>query len=346
MTYRRNQSTCVEVYEKYIVYWKWILASVLIALCHCFFYLRTQLIYLLSTTTLLVVDHPRVAPWTRCRWWNSWTWWVSEFAVDGEQRKWSAEIVGIDETCSESTGTTHHLQHQRFSAYYRFVHRFALLCKKWTAWLWYSWKKHWALKLHAKTGQYTIEGEYNDSAFSQTVKKLPAMINTPAGPISIALRKGLKFLPQNEITVTISNPNAVGRSISANLLTTEVSKQVDVINIGINVSNEQKERTSWTPFRPFTTGMPLSKSTVRPWILPTLSTTVCAWYRVSWAMWKVKWRTISRWIKWRTSARMPKFTWNATTNSISNAYRWKTSWVWSALWRSLFRRRQPVCTDS
>jgi len=31
-----------ELYEKYIVYWKWILASVVIALVLGFFYLRTQ----------------------------------------------------------------------------------------------------------------------------------------------------------------------------------------------------------------------------------------------------------------------------------------------------------------
>lgn len=86
-------------------------------------------------------------------------------------------------------------------------------------------EKTLSFEIAREEGQYTIEGEYNDSAFSQTVKKLPAMINTPAGPISIALRKGLKFLPQEDITVSISNPIAVGRYISANLLTTEVSKR-------------------------------------------------------------------------------------------------------------------------
>ena len=48
-----------EVYEKYIVYWKWILASVLIACVIGFFYLRTQPYTYHLTTTLLVVDQSK-----------------------------------------------------------------------------------------------------------------------------------------------------------------------------------------------------------------------------------------------------------------------------------------------
>ena len=229
-----------EVYEKYIVYWKWILASVLIACVIGFFYLRTQPYTYHLTTTLLVVDQSKSGAMNEMSMMKQLDVMgfgssLSMVNNENEVLKSSALMKRVvNQLELHTTYTTKDflrtIDLYTASPYYVKMDSMALI----------QLEKTLRFEIAREEGQYTIEGEYNDSAFSQTVKKLPAMINTPAGPISIALRKGLKFLPQKEITVTISNPNAVGRSISANLLTTEVSKQVDVINIGLNVSNEQK----------------------------------------------------------------------------------------------------------
>ena len=229
-----------EVYEKYIVYWKWILASVLIACVIGFFYLRTQPYTYHLTTTLLVVDQSKSGAMNEMSMMKQLDVMgfgssLSMVNNESEVLKSSALMKRVvNQLELHTTYTTKDflrtIDLYTASPYYVKMDSMALM----------QLEKTLSFEIAREEGQYTIEGEYNDSAFSQTVKKLPAMINTPAGPISIALRKGLKFLPQNEITVTISNPNAVGRYISAKLLTTEVSKQVDVINIGINVSNEQK----------------------------------------------------------------------------------------------------------
>ena len=229
-----------EVYEKYIVYWKWILASVLIACVIGFFYLRTQPYTYHLTTTLLVVDQSKSGAMNEMSMMKQLDVMgfgssLSMVNNENEVLKSSAlmkRVVNQLElhTTYSSKDFLRTIDLYTASPYYVKMDSMALM----------QLEKTLSFEIAREEGQYTIEGEYNDSAFSQTVKKLPAMINTPAGPISIALRKGLKFLPQEDITVTISNPNAVGRYISANLLTTEVSKQVDVINIGLNVSNEQK----------------------------------------------------------------------------------------------------------
>lgn len=229
-----------EVYEKYIVYWKWILASVLIACVIGFFYLRTQPYTYHLTTTLLVVDQSKSGAMNEMSMMKQLDVMgfgssLSMVNNENEVLKSSALMKRVvNQLELHTTYTTKDflrtIDLYTASPYYVKMDSMALM----------QLEKTLSFEIAREEGQYTIEGEYNDSAFSQTVKKLPAMINTPAGPISIALRKGLKFLPQNEITVTISNPNAVGRYISAKLLTTEVSKQVDVINIGLNVSNEQK----------------------------------------------------------------------------------------------------------
>ena len=229
-----------ELYEKYIVYWKWILASILIACVIGFFYLRTQPYTYHLTTTLLVVDQSKsggMNEMSMMKQLDVMGFGSSLSMVNNENEvlKSSAlmkRVVNQLElhTTYSSTDFLRTIDLYTASPYYVKMDSMALI----------QLEKTLSFEIAREEGQYTIEGEYNDSSFSQTVKKLPAMINTPAGPISIALRKGLKFLPQNEITVTISNPNAVGRYISAKLLTTEVSKQVDVINIGLSVSNEQK----------------------------------------------------------------------------------------------------------
>ena len=228
-----------ELYEKYIVYWKWILASVLIACVIGFFYLRTQPYTYHLTTTLLVVDQSKSGAMNEMSMMKQLDVMgfgssLSMVNNENEVLKSSAlmkRVVNQLElhTTYSSTDFLRTIDLYTASPYYVKMDSMALM----------QLEKTLSFEIAREEGQYTIEGEYNDSAFSQTVKKLPAMINTPAGPISIALRKGLKFLPQNEITVTISNPNAVGRYISAKLLTTEVGKQVDVINIGLSVSNEQ-----------------------------------------------------------------------------------------------------------
>ena len=229
-----------ELYEKYIVYWKWILASVLIACVIGFFYLRTQPYTYHLTTTLLVVDQSKSGAMNEMSMMKQLDVMgfgssLSMVNNENEVLKSSALMKRVvNQLELHTTYTTKDflrtIDLYTASPYYVKMDSMALI----------QLEKTLSFEIARENGQYTIEGEYNDSAFSQTVKKLPAMINTPAGPISIALRKGLKFLPQKEITVTISNPNAVGRYISAKLLTTEVSKQVDVINIGLNVSNEQK----------------------------------------------------------------------------------------------------------
>lgn len=229
-----------EVYEKYIVYWKWILASVLIACVIGFFYLRTQPYTYHLTTTLLVVDQSKSGAMNEMSMMKQLDVMgfgssLSMVNNENEVLKSSALMKRVvNQLELHTTYTTKDflrtIDLYTASPYYVKMDSMALI----------QLEKTLSFEIAREEGQYTIEGEYNDSTFSQIVKKLPAMINTPAGPISIALRKGLKFLPQNEITVTISNPNAVGRYISAKLLTTEVSKQVDVINIGLNVSNEQK----------------------------------------------------------------------------------------------------------
>lgn len=236
---QENPINLRELYEKYIVYWKWILASVVIACVIGFFYLRTQPYTYNLTTTLLVVDQSKSGAMNEMSMMKQLDVMgfgssLSMVNNENEVLKSSALMKRVVNQLELHTNysSTHFLRSidlYTTSPYYVKMDSMALL----------QLKKTLRFEIVRKNGQYSIEGEYKDSSFQQTIKRLPAMINTPAGPISIALRNP-KVLPEDDITVTISNPNAVGRYISAELLTTEVSKQVDVINVSLNVNNEQK----------------------------------------------------------------------------------------------------------
>lgn len=236
---QENPINLRELYEKYVVYWKWILASVVIACVIGFFYLRTQPYTYNLTTTLLVVDQSKSGAMTEMSMMKQLDVMgfgssLSMVNNENEVLKSSALMKRVVNQLELHTNysSTHFLRSidlYTTSPYYVKMDSMALL----------QLKKTLRFEIVRKNGQYSIEGEYKDSSFQQTIKRLPAMINTPAGPISIALRNP-KVLPEDDITVTINNPNAVGRYISAELLTTEVSKQVDVINVSLNVNNEQK----------------------------------------------------------------------------------------------------------
>lgn len=236
---QENPINLRELYEKYVVYWKWILASVVIACVIGFFYLRTQPYTYNLTTTLLVVDQSKSGAMNEMSMMKQLDVMgfgssLSMVNNENEVLKSSALMKRVVNQLELHTNysSTHFLRSidlYTTSPYYVKMDSMALL----------QLKKTLRFEIVRKNGQYSIEGEYKDSSFQQTIKRLPAMINTPAGPISIALRDA-KVLPENDITVTINNPNAVGRYISAELLTTEVSKQVDVINVSLNIGNEQK----------------------------------------------------------------------------------------------------------
>ena len=228
-----------ELFEKYIVYWKWILASVALALIVGFFYLRTQSSSYELSTTLLVVDQSKSGGMNEMS-------MLKQLDLFGTGS--SLTMVNNENEVVKSSALMKRVVHKlelhtnysrksflrnvdlyTSSPYYVRMDSVALSQLKHTL----------TLDILRKNGEYEINGNYDKANFLQTIKKLPALINTPAGPISIALRS-FSVLPEDEIFVSISNPNVTARYISKSLLSTEVSKLVDVINIKITTNNVQK----------------------------------------------------------------------------------------------------------
>ena len=84
-----------------------------------------------------------------------------------------------------------------------------------------------------------ISGEYGDSIFNYTVDRLPTLLNTPAGVISIDISPN-KVIPTEPLIVSIQKPALVAKHYATNVLSTEITKLVDVINLSVKVNNVQK----------------------------------------------------------------------------------------------------------
>ncbi|MDD3320455.1 MAG: polysaccharide biosynthesis tyrosine autokinase [Paludibacter sp.] len=102
----------------------------------------------------------------------------------------------------------------------------------------YKLKSGVSLTVTPEKGQLIVEGSYNDVDFTNNISKLPATVKTPAGNITFELRAGETF-PEEEVMVNINNPLKVAKSIVNNMLTTEVAKLVDIIDLTVQTNNIQ-----------------------------------------------------------------------------------------------------------
>ncbi len=90
----------------------------------------------------------------------------------------------------------------------------------------------------AKNG-LIVKGSFKKEQFEQKITQLPAFLKTPAGTVYMQVRPDRQF-PEEEITITISDPVKVARNIAKGAISTEVGKMIDVIDITIKTSNVKK----------------------------------------------------------------------------------------------------------
>ena len=87
-------------------------------------------------------------------------------------------------------------------------------------------------------GEYLSGGEGH--AFSETLKKLPALITTPAGRLSFAYRPGTPALENNELKVVISPAMAVAKACLGSLSIEPTSKTTSVAKIAFKSTNRKR----------------------------------------------------------------------------------------------------------
>lgn len=228
-----------DLFERYIIYWKWILVSAILFLAMGYLYNRSQPDVYQLETAVLVVDPSRSGGMNEMSilkqldlggMGNVYTMVNNENEVIRSTALMKKVVNQLELHTSYST--TNFLKTTNLyntSPYTVKLDSLSLVILQ-----------H-ALELEitpSLTEGYSVKGEYNGQLFTEELATLPALLSTPAGAISIGLRENASR-PDYPVDVTIRNVNAVARYLTKSILNTSISKQVDVINLTVNVPNVQ-----------------------------------------------------------------------------------------------------------
>jgi len=230
-----------EIFEKIIFYWQWFLFSAVIAIIAGFFYSRTQNDAYEVKSSILIIDQSKSGQMNELSVLKQ----LDAVGIGGGK---SATMANNEEQVIHSTtlmkrvvnnlelhtNYSHKVFLKRedlYTASPLYVHLDSLSLNQLQFLL--------ELDITPEDGQLSIKGNYNDSVFQLQVKKLPAILKTPAGIIYVLLRPGKTF-PDEPIKVTINNPSKVAKFLAEKSLTTEVGKLADVIDLTLTVDHAQK----------------------------------------------------------------------------------------------------------
>jgi capsular exopolysaccharide family len=255
-----------EVFEKFIINWKWFVLSVAVALIAGVIYGRLQQDIYELKSSVLIIDQTRSGQMNEMS-------VLKQLDAAGMGNR-STSMVNNEDQVLKSTVLMKRVV-QRLELYTTYSKKKFLKTEElYTSSPFYVHmdslsltRLKYPLKMDFTPGEteLTIAGEYGDETFKTTINQFPGIINTPVGPVYLKLRSkntiatnvntqqdsltktvvaGSKLkkgdLPSDNIEVVINNPIGVAKFISKSLLSTEVGKMVDAIDLTLRTSNVQK----------------------------------------------------------------------------------------------------------
>ena len=228
-----------EVIEKYVVYWKWVLASVVVAVLAGAIYGYVQKDVYEFKASMLIIDQTKNGQMNQL----SLLTQLSDIGMANSNTMVNneAQIIGssvlmkrvVDQlelhTVYLTTRSFKEIELYNSSPYYVRLDSASHN----------SIGKPLEFTIEKSGAEFIIEGKSGKEKFKSTVNQLPATIKTPVGLLTVVKRNGAD-ITDHEVKVIISNPVNVARFISEKLLQVEITKQVDVIQLTMKASNVQK----------------------------------------------------------------------------------------------------------
>jgi len=227
-----------EVYERYVIYWKWVLASTIVFLLLGLLFIRVKSDAFELKSSILVVDQSTSGGLNQMSLLKQ----LDMVGIGGAQ---SSPVNNENEIIKSTTLMKKVVDELELHTNYyatRFLKPYNLYrespyhVKLDSLSLRTIYKPLKFSITRLDDGTYRIEGSYDREKFRENLKSLPALLKTPAGALSIATREGI--VPKDRtIKVVIKNFNVVAREIAEFKLSTSVSKQIDVINMALKIDN-------------------------------------------------------------------------------------------------------------
>ncbi len=230
-----------EIFEKFVFNWRWFALSAVLAIITGAVYSRLQNDVFEVKSSVLIIDQTRSGQMNEMS-------VLKQLDAAGMGGARSSSMINNEEQVIKSTALMKRVVNelQLYTSYSHkvylktedlytaapvYVHMDSLSLVKLKSWV--------SFTISPDNGQLLVKGITGKTKFEQTLKSLPAVVNTPAGRVYIEYRTGNALLTE-PINVAINSPVAVAKSLSEGALTTDVAKMVDVINLTFHTSNVQK----------------------------------------------------------------------------------------------------------
>jgi len=230
-----------EISEKVLAHWKWIALCVVLALMIGFFYTRKQSDIYAIKTSMLVVDQSKSSGINEMsllrsldaggfRGGTSYSFLNNENAVLSSTILMK-NVVSQLELYTSYTSTHFLKKHDLYTSSPIQLTIDSVNLNK--------LKSTLTMDVSPDEKGFSVEGKYRGESFEQQCGSFPAEIKTPAGSVFLTLRPGASR-PEEKIHITVNNPLETAKYYAGSVLNTKINKDVDVIDLSVNVPNVQK----------------------------------------------------------------------------------------------------------
>ncbi len=241
-----------EIIEGYIIYWKWIIVSVAVFVIAGMLYLRTQQpVYEFKASVLVMDPRSQMNEMSILNELKQMGFSTSRNATNNEERVLkSTHLMG--RVTDELDLHTTYMQKVKFymedlytDSPYRVIADSATL---------YNLVHTLYIEIEKMGDSFEVEGSYSNEQFEYKLQKLPARINTPAGPVLIEITEvATRQQPQvkkngkkehnpldHRVFVNIMHPDRMAQSLASTGIKTEIDKLADEIWISYRSNHMRK----------------------------------------------------------------------------------------------------------
>ncbi len=243
-----------EIIEGYIIYWKWIIVSVIVFMLASFLYLRTQQpVFEFKASVLIMDPRNQMNELSILNELKQMGISASRNATNNEERVLRSTHLMRKVVGSLDLHTTYWRKHKMYmeelytDSPYRITADSATMN---------SLVHALSLEIINNNNGYKVEGSYAKESFEYNLQKLPARISTPIGEILIERNPNPTHTPSPlyrrnynnnshddaKVFVTMMHPELVAQLLSSKQIRTEIDRFADEIWIYYNSNHQRKGR--------------------------------------------------------------------------------------------------------
>lgn len=226
-----------EIIESYLIYWKWIVAAMVVALVAAGVYIMTQPSIYEFKASVLIIDPKNQ---------------MNELSILNELKQvglnTNTKLATNEEKVLKSTHLMkrvvseldlHTTYSRKVSLHKEDMYKDSPFRVTLDSAMYVQLKSQLYLTIHRKNGGFQLTGKYDQEHFSELIHDFPATIASPAGPITVAKVPDSPFADHTTY-VTIENPTTTAIWLANVGIKSEIDKNADEIRLSFRANNIQR----------------------------------------------------------------------------------------------------------